>query len=106
MAKTKAKDFFYRFERIPPLNKESIRVKVSKLLNTDVKYTDSPFEPYEVWGSPDEGIDLVCDCPSSQYRAPGGRCKHVIWAEEWLETSQLNEGTYLFSTVDEKFIKL
>lgn len=98
----KPKHFYYKFERIPALNNEPIRVSVSKHVTVD-----GPAEStYDVYGGGDS--DLLCDCPSSRYRAVGGRCKHVEWTEEWIGLQERTSGQtqFYFSTEDERFIPI
>jgi hypothetical protein len=103
----KPRHFFYRFEDIPPLNKETVRVQVTKHLHESGD--ESPQSTYEVWGSPDQEDGdgrLVCDCPSSQYRAVHGRCKHVEWVEELIEMRTETFGQqFYYSTELEGWIK-
>lgn len=100
----KPKHFFYQFKNIPPLNPrggETIRVQVTKHTTPDPFEAPYQRSVYEVYGG-NEG--LLCNCPSSQYRQP--RCKHVEMAEEWLEITEANYGTYIYSTEDEGFQRL
>ena len=102
----KPKDFSYYFEDVPSINPDhNIRVRVTKFgINDSSAPHSTPLSEYFVYGTEKEG--LMCDCPSSRYRAMNGRCKHVEWTEEWRELRMRNfeQSDFYFSTADECFL--